>query len=156
MGFLEVLGKKLKSLSPASVQKKRNSDLYALALALAVVVLRIIKKQSGVRLSEEPLVQMKIITQFRHRMRIDAMEKFNQPTVFSTIHFFRNKKRQTQNVPDGVLCVYVKRQYLPELMRLLKYPYIDNDIEDEVLDGCGTLANLIAGHFRNELFSLGY
>ena len=54
------------------------------------------------------------------------------------------------------LVVYLEQAFLPEFLRLLQYPYIDSDNEDESKDGCGTLANLIAGQYKRELANLGY
>ena len=54
------------------------------------------------------------------------------------------------------LIVYLEQAFLPEFLRLMQYPYIDSDNEDESKDGCGTLANLIAGQFKRELANLGY
>ena len=45
---------------------------------------------------------------------------------------------------------------MPELLRLLHYPYVDSEDESSVKDGCGALVNLIAGHFKKELIHLGY
>jgi two-component system chemotaxis response regulator CheY len=42
------------------------------------------------------------------------------------------------------------------MLRHLKYPYIDNENEDEVKDGCGAIVNLMAGQFKKEMSSLGY
>ena len=41
-------------------------------------------------------------------------------------------------------------------MWLLEYGRIDEDDEEEVLDACGTVTNLIAGYFVKELSAHGY
>ena len=45
---------------------------------------------------------------------------------------------------------------LPEFLRLLQYPYIDYDNDHDVKDGCGTIANLIAGQYKREVGAMGY
>ncbi len=54
------------------------------------------------------------------------------------------------------MIVYLEKEFLPEFLRLLQYPYIDSDDEMEVKDGCGTLVNLIAGQYKREMADLGY
>jgi CheY-like chemotaxis protein len=55
-----------------------------------------------------------------------------------------------------MLVVFLEQRFLPEFLRLLQYPYIESDDELEVKDGCGTLANLIAGQYKREMMQLGY
>jgi len=129
---------------------------FTLALALAAAVKKIFKDKADKKFSSEPLLEKKLITQFVGRMRIDAMQKFNRPTVFSTIHFYKDAKQMSKNKPIGVLIVYIERKYILELLHILKYPPIDDDEEEEVKDACGALCNIIAGYFRNEMISLGY
>ena len=89
-------------------------------------------------------------------MRIDAMEKFNSTTMLSAIHFYKDSKSMENNVSVAVIIVYMERTFVPEMLRLFKYPYIDYDNDDEVLDGIGAISNLIAGCFKRELSHLGY
>ena len=106
--------------------------------------------------SSEPVLEKKIITQFVNRMRVDAMEKFNSTTIFSALQFVADEKDLEREEYLLTLIVYLDQRYLPEFLRLLQYPYIDSDDEMEVKDGCGTLANLIAGQYKKEVAVLGY
>ena len=90
------------------------------------------------------------------RMRVEAMEKFNQTTFCSFIHFYKDAAALQANEFAGFLLVYIERIFVPEMLRILKYPYIDYDNDDEVLDGTGAIVNLIAGQFKKELARLGY
>ena len=156
MGNLrDLIGKKVIK-QKILLTEDHSEDLFTLSLGLTVAVKKIFRKIGDVRLSQEPAMEKKPITSFMSRMRIDAMEKFNNPTVFSVVHFYQNKKKQEKNNPVGFLIVYVEKKFIPELLRLLKYPYIDNDDDEAVKDGCGTLCNLIAGYFKNEISRLGY
>jgi hypothetical protein len=130
-----------------------DENLFAMALALVVSVKKLFVEKSGVKFSDEPLVEKKPIVQFMQRMRLDAMEKFNQTTFFSVIHYH---SPENPGKPAGVLIVYIERQFVPEMLRLLRYPYIDYDDDDEVLDGTGAIVNLVAGQFKKELANLGY
>ena len=137
--------------------KEDNSEaLFTLSLALQEAVKKVFRSKGGYRFTEMPVIERKPITQFKRRMRIDAMEKFNRPTVFSVIHFYQGVQKEPAGYPIGVLIVYAEVKYLPEILRLLKYPYIEYDDIDAVKDGCGTLCNIIAGYFRNEILKLEY
>ena len=83
------------------------------------------------------------------------MEKFNATTVFSVIEFAANEEDLEKQEYLVTLVVYLEQKFLPEFLRLLQYPYIDSDDEIEVKDGCGTLANLIAGQYKREMAHFG-
>ena len=137
--------------------KGDNSEaLFTLSLALLEAVEKVFRRKGGHRFGEDPVIERKPIAQFKHRMRIDAMEKFSKPTVFSAIHFYEKIQNNPTGYPIGVLIIYAEVKYLPEILRLLKYPYIEYDDEDAVKDGCGALCNLIAGYFRSEILELNY
>ena len=156
MSSLRDLFSKKVSEQKIRLKEDHSEHFFTLALGLAVAVKKVFKQKGGVRLSSEPAMEKKMITPFMQRMRVDAMEKFNNPTAFSVVHFYKNKQEQEKGNPAGVLIVYVEKKFIAELLRLLKYPYIDNDDDEAVKDGCGTLCNLIGGYFKNEINKLGY
>ena len=131
-------------------------DLFTFALGLCVAVKKVLFEKSETVFSSEPDIEKKLIIQFMRRMRIDGMEKFNQTTFLSVVHFYKDAAALASNAPAGVLIVYIERKFVPEMLRLLKYPYIDYDEDAEVLDGIGAIANLIAGQFKKELVRLGH
>ncbi len=91
------------------------------------------------------------------RMRADGMEKFShEPTYVSAVNYFTNATDMSRDKALGALIVYVEQAYLPQLMKLLKYPPVDDESEDAMLDCCGTLSNIIAGRFKSEISQAGY
>ena len=137
-------------------QEDNSEALFTMSLALCASVKKVFFEKSETKFSSEPIVEKKLIIQFMQRMRIDAMEKFNQTTFFSVVHFYKDTAALEKNTPVGVLIVYIERKFVPEMLRLLKYPYIDYDNDNEVMDGAGSIVNLIAGQFKKELARLGY
>ena len=133
-----------------------GESAFTLALALSAAVKKIFYEKSGTTFSSEPKLEKKPVTQFVHRMRVDAMEKFNSTTVFSVIQFAAKEEDLEKQVYLITIVVYLEQKFLPEFLRLMQYPYIDSDDEDEVKDGCGTLVNLIAGQYKREMAALGY
>ncbi len=133
-----------------------GESAFTLALALTAAVKKIYYDKSEMTFSSEPILEKKIVTQFVHRMRVDAMEKFNSITAFSVLKFAANEADLGKQKYLITIVVYLEQKFLPEFLRLLKYPYIDSDDEMEVKDGCGTLINLIAGQYKREMASLGY
>ena len=145
-----------KSQTKAKGQAEHISDLIDLSIVMSVAVKKIFFEKSETKFTSDLIIKKKTITRFRSRMRVDAMEKFNQTTVFSVIHFYLNTEDMSAGEPVGLMIVYMERKFVPEILRLLKYPYIDYDEDDEVLDGAGAIANLIAGKFKQEIKKLGY
>lgn len=144
-------------LSGQSIVKPDDSEeVFTMVLALSAAVKKVFFERSESKFSSEPLIEKKPIVQFVNRMRIDAMEKFNSTTFLSAVHFYRNAQAMGKEPPLGVVIIYIERTFVPEMLRLFKYPYIDYDNDDEVLDGIGAVANLIAGFFKIELGRLGY
>ena len=137
-------------------QSDHAEDLFTIALGLCAAVKKIYFERSEDVFSCEPVIEKTLIIQFMRRMRIDGMEKFNQTTFVSAVHFYKDAAAAASNLPIGVLIVYIERKFVPEMLRLFKYPYIDYDDDTEVLDGIGAIANLIAGQFKKELVHLGY
>ena len=45
---------------------------------------------------------------------------------------------------------------LLEMMKIMKYPPVDEESESAMLDSCGTLSNIIAGRFKSEISQNGY
>jgi len=106
--------------------------------------------------SSEPRLDKELVTQFANKMRVDAMEKFNSTTVFAVIQFAANQEDLKRQEYMVTLVVYLEQKFLPEFLRMLQYPYIEFDNDEEVKDGCGTLVNLIGGQFKREMSNLGY
>lgn len=136
--------------------KQHDLALKEMAQALTLAVKKVFFEKSKTKFSKWPSIDKKSIVAFKGRMRIDGMEKFNQTTILSIIHYFRTSADLEAHKSSGLLIVYLERKYVPEILRLLQYPYIDFDDDRDVLDGAGAMINLIAGYFKNELKSLGY
>lgn len=129
---------------------------FTLALAVCAAMKKIFFEKTKMTFSSEPKIEKKVITQFVHRMRVDAMEKFNATTVFSALQFAANEENLSRQQYMMTLVVYLEKNFLPEFLRLLQYPYIESDDDRECKDGCGTLVNLIAGQYKREMAVLGY
>lgn len=138
------------------LREDHSSALFTMSLALAVAVRKIFREKSQLKFSREPFIEKKPITHFMRRMRVDPMEKFNAPTVVSVIHLFKNHQDLDSGKPTGVLLSYIELSYLAHLLKLMEYPEIDDDDEEQVEDACGAVCNIIAGYFKNELTTLGY
>lgn len=134
----------------------RSEERFTMALALSAAIKKVFFEKSEQKFSSEPIVEKKPIVQFVNRMRIDAMEKFNATTFLSAVHYYKDTVAMGKDIPTGLIIVYIERTFVPEMLRLFKYPYIDYDNNDEVLDGIGAIANLIAGSFKIELGRLSY
>ena len=126
---------------------------YARVLAAAVRKMLLLK--GGLELSRDPVFREKEITSFRRHIRVDALEKFNARSVFSVVKFYSDVAAMEADTPVGALIVFIEAEFVAKLLWHLEYPRIDDDDDDAILDGCGTLTNLIAGHFVKSLNDQG-
>ncbi|NTV29172.1 MAG: hypothetical protein HGA80_03720 [Candidatus Omnitrophica bacterium] len=133
-----------------------NLQLYSMALVLSRAAKDMLRVKGGIRLSAEPEIRERRIVQFGKRMRIDGLEKFSERTVFSSLHFYRDKSDMDKHNAVGCMIVYIPVSYLSRLLHLLDYPRVEEDDEEDLLDGCGTLTNLFGGWFVKELSAQGY
>ena len=151
----------IQKIKEAFTEKKitpveHTSALIDMSISLSVAVKKVFFEKSRTKFSEDPIIKKRGIVAFSGRLRIDAMEKFNQTTILSVVHYFKSQADLDKHKPVGLLIIYLERNYVPEMLRLLQYPYIDSDDDRDVFDGVGAIINLIAGHFKNELKALGY
>ncbi len=133
-----------------------NQELFSLSSILVSSVKKMLIQKGDIHLSKDPDVCEKEIVQFAHRMRIDGLEKFNGRTLIAVLNFYIDKEHMGHEKAIGALIVYIPEDFIARLMWLLDYGRIDEDDEEETLDACGTVTNLIAGYFVKELSGHGY
>ncbi|MBF0478462.1 MAG: chemotaxis protein CheX [Candidatus Omnitrophica bacterium] len=131
------------------------TELSIQAKVASEILKRILERRAGIHLSTAPIVQNRPIVEFMRRMRITSFEKFNTTTFISVINFYVSKEQANKDIPVGTMVLYVEVEYLSKLLHKLGYP-VDETDENELLDACGTLCNLIAGNFKSGLCQLGY
>lgn len=145
---------------------KNNSDklnqlldpFYVNALLLAEVVKRILDLKASMQMSKVSGFEIKPVTEFMRKMRVSSLDKFDSATYVSVINYFKNLDDMEKHKAVGTLVVYVEEEFIGDLLRKLDYPISEDDEDDEklLLDGVGTMCNLIAGNFKSGLTQLGY
>ena len=133
----------------------QEDELSVLAALLAKNIADIFKEK-GVRLSQVPTLERKNILEYKGRMRADGMEKFNSPTFVAAVNYFVSSRDMQKNNALGTVIVYIEQNYVPTIMKLLKYPSINEENDDALCDSAGTLANIIAGRFKSAVSANGY
>lgn len=133
-----------------------SADRQVFVDLLIKAVREILQAKGGFDVSRKPVVTEKDIVSFHGRLRVDAMEKYNARTVFSVVKFYANVEKMERDQPVGAMIVFVEAEYLSKLLWSLEYPRIDEDDDAELLDGCGTLVNVIAGHFVKIIHDKGF
>ncbi len=136
--------------------KPYPNDLHGLSRILCVALRKMLMDKGEIGLSREPLIRQKNIVAFQGRLRVDALEKFNTRAVFSAVKFYVDAAHLEADQPVGVLIIFAEVEEIGRLLWKMEYPRIDDDDEAAILDGCGTLANLVAGYFVKELGDRGY
>jgi hypothetical protein len=141
----------------ADVTKPKEPDeFYIQALLLAEVIKRILDRKASIHLSRVADFKLKPIIEFRGRMRVSSIDKFDGIAYISFVYFYLTEDDKHAHKPVGVILIYMEDEYIEQLLRKLDYPRIDADNQDMVEDACGTICNLIAGNFKTGLTQLGY
>ncbi|VAX35117.1 hypothetical protein MNBD_UNCLBAC01-2110 [hydrothermal vent metagenome] len=142
----------------SSHQADNSKDpFYVQGLLIVEVTKRILIRRAGISASKiESSFKLKPITEFMERMRISSLDKFETTTYVSTINFYKDLKDMNAHKAVGAVVTYIEGKYIAELLKCLSYPVDDPRDEETLLDGCGTMCNLIAGNFKSGLAQLGY
>ena len=137
--------------------KKQNSELDKFAELLNQGVVGLFKERGEIKFTSDPVMERKRLIESDGRMRADGMEKFeNEPTYVSAVNFYANEKDMEKGKTLGALIIYVEQTYIAKLMKMLRYPPIDDESDDAMRDSCGTLCNIVSGRFKSEISSAGY
>ncbi len=129
---------------------------YDQARLLCTAVQKMIHLKGGYGFAAEPDILEKRIVQFNQRMRVDGLSKFGSRTVFSAVKFYAGVDELDRDAPLGVMIIFIEIDQLSRLFWSFDYPRLDEEDDAAILDGCGTLANLIAGCFVKEIRDAGY
>lgn len=130
-------------------------QLLLLAETLAQGVSSLLKERAYIRLSHPPRIVKQEVIEYRGRMRVFGVEKFDDPTCISAVNYYLNSEDMRSNRPVGALIVFVEQGYLAYLLKAMRYPQVNESLSRAVLDGCGALANLIAGRFKSDMRKMG-
>ena len=136
---------------------KKNKDLDKFADLLEQGTVALFNERGEVHFSKPPAKTRRKIIEFEGKMRADGMEKYdNEPTYVSAVNFYASEKDMAKKKTLGALIVYVQQDYIAKMMKMLKYPPIDDESDSAMQDSCGTLCNIISGRFKSEISSAGY
>lgn len=136
---------------------ERNKELEKFATLLIKGVEDLFAERSDVKFTKEAEKIKGNIVEYNGKMQADGMEKFmNEPTYVSAINFYLNAADMAKKKAVGAFIVYVEQAYMAKIMKFLKYPPVDDESENALLDSCGTLCNILAGRFKSEIAKNGY
>ncbi len=143
---------------------KKNSELERFAEIFEAAMVSLFLQRGEIKFSGVRKARKKIM-EYQGRMTADGSDKFvNQgasamtttKTYVSAVNFYANKKDLEKKKTLGALIIYIEQSFLAKLMQLLKYPVVDDESDDAMLDSAGTLCNIIAGRFKSEVAKAGY
>jgi len=136
---------------------KRNPELEKFAEILSRSSVALFNERGDIKFSSPPQLTRKNIIEYQGKIRANGIERFNgEVTYVSAVNFYKDVAALEKKNTLGALIIYVEKEYLPKLMKLLRYPPIDDEIEQAMLDSIGTLCNIAAGRFKSEIKSAGY
>ena len=113
---------------------KQNQNLEEFANALAKCVSDMFLERNNIKFSEPPKLEKKSIIEYNGRMRAEGMEKFNDPTFISAINYYLNAQEMEKKKAIGTIVTYIEQKYVVQLLKLLKYPPVDDEDLDAYFD----------------------
>ena len=135
----------------------KNKDLEKFVDILIKGTEGLFNERSELKFTKDTEKLPSTIVEYKGKMQADGMEKFdNEATYVSTINYYLNAADMAKNKAVGALIVYVPQNYMAKIMKHLKYPPVDDENENALLDSCGTLCNILAGRFKSEIVAAGY
>lgn len=135
----------------------KNKDLEKFANLLIKGMDGLFMERGEIKFTKPPEKVLGAIIEYNGKMQADGMEKYNNEAAYvSTVNYYLNAADMAKQKAVGALIVYVEQTYMPKLMKLLKYPPVDDESENALLDSCGTLCNILAGRFKSEIAAAGY
>lgn len=134
---------------------KKIFDVQVLSTTLMGIVKTTLENMCKLSFSQEPVMEVKNIIEYKGRMRISGMEKFNGPTYVSAINFYLNQADQDKNRACGIFVSYLESENAPKILRGMGYDF-DEDDDESIKDCFGEFCNVIAGSFKNEISNLDY
>lgn len=136
---------------------KKNPELEKFGEILSRSIIALFNERGEIKFSEPPRLTRKNIIEYHGKIRANGIERFHGEVAYvSAVNFYKDVTALEKKKTLGALIVYVEKEYLPKLMKLLRYPPIDDEIEQTMLDSIGTLCNIAAGRFKSEIKSAGY
>lgn len=136
---------------------KKNPDLEKFAEILSRSVVALFNERGEVSFSEKPKLECKQIIEYEGKIRANGIERFDgEVTYVSAVNFYANAAALQKKKTLGALIIYIPKEYLPKIMKLLQYPKVDDEIEQALLDSIGTLCNIVAGRLKSEIKAAGY
>ncbi len=135
----------------------KNPDLEKFANLLIQGMEGLFMERGEIKFTKPPEKIRGTIVEYQGKMQADGMEKFNnEPAYVSAVNYYLTAADMAKKKAVGALIVYIEQNYMARLMKNLKYPPVDDESENALLDSCGTLCNILAGRFKSEIASAGY
>lgn len=135
----------------------KNKDIEKFANILMKGTEGLFAERAEVKFSKPAEKILGTIVEYQGKIQADGMEKFNNEAAYvSAVNYYLNAADMAKKKAVGALIVYVPQNYMAKLMKHLKYPPVDDENENALLDSCGTLCNILAGRFKSEISAAGY
>lgn len=135
----------------------KNKDLVKFADLLVKGTEGLFTERSELKFTKSTEKIFGTIVEYQGKMQADGMEKFNNEAAYvSAVNYYLSGADMAKKKAIGALIVYIPQDYMAKIMKHLKYPAVDDENENALLDSCGTLCNILAGRFKSEIASGGY
>jgi hypothetical protein len=115
-----------------------------------------IQRMCRVAITEEPEINERDLLEYKSRMRVFGLEKFNGPSFIAAINFYKTQNALEKNDAMGAIVLHVEEEAAGKLIKGLKRKGLNEDDDDAVLDVIAEIGQKIAEQFNKKLASHGY
>lgn len=109
-----------------------------------------------VNMTSDPEFSIREIIEYRSRMRLSGMEKFNSPCYIAHIYIYESEETKTAKEVFGNFAVFVETEIAFKLFKTIGYGVKDEDDTGEMMDATGRLTQTIWDNLKQKLTALGY
>ena len=115
----------------------------------------IIKEKVSIPLTIEPKMALKTIHEYDSRMRVSALEKFNDAGYISYVNFYRSEGDKQKQNTIGALVFYVKEFEIEATMKILGVK-VDEEVQEDVCKNLSEFFKTLTAEFKKAIVAVGY
>ncbi|HBG60241.1 MAG: hypothetical protein A2Y03_05480 [Omnitrophica WOR_2 bacterium GWF2_38_59] len=136
--------------------KSNESDLKSLAKKLSEYVESTFEQLCKTSFIGEPEIIVKDIIEYKTRMRLFGLEKFNGPCYISAVNLYLNDNELKKDHALGAVILYIEESVASGLLKATGQKGIDCEDFDSITNYTGEFCSNIVSQFKNHLISSGY
>jgi len=135
---------------------KINPDLEIQANLLKDAIKTKFKAQERLILSEDPKLVKNDIVEYDKKLKISALDKFNNPGYACGSSFYKSEGDKTAHKAVGAVALYFVEKEIGPFLKAFGYTDFNDEEPQQIAEKCLEFGNIILEAFQQELSQKGY